>query len=102
MNHFTRPQAKLLAVLLDANGAVVPYPVLGDTVESFGVDDKAVIRQYVHRLRALGVDCVEVVRGRGCRLTAVPPDWTLDDVLRELDALREGWAVPALVWRRSA
>ena len=92
-------QAAILAMLLDADGAVVSYAELGELIGSSGINDSKVIRQYVTRLRQQGVLGVEVVTGRGCRLRALPPDSMLDDVLTMLDVIRrEGYARP-VVWR---
>lgn len=98
-----RRQVALVAALLDADGGLLSYVELGDVVGSAGVNDCKVIRQYVNRLRALGVDCIEVVKGRGCRLTGLPPDWMLEDVLAVLDEMRrDGWGQPVLMWRKAS
>jgi hypothetical protein len=98
----SRRQAMLLAALLDADGAVVPYAVLGDLVGASGAYDNAALRTYVRRLEALDLDCVEVVKGRGLRLTTVPPDWTLETVLVMLDALRRDGYGAVVTLRRTA
>lgn len=97
----TQREAALLAVLMDADGAVVSYAALGSVIGSYGVDDRLCIRQYVHRLRRTGMTCVEVVAGRGLRLTEIPPDWALEDVLAVLRSLQElGVAYPPITrWR---
>lgn len=104
MSVLTGRQARLLAGLLEADGAVVSYARLGDAIGSAGVNDNRVVRQYVERLRRLGLNCIEVVPGRGCRLTSLPPDWTLDSVLAVLDAMRrDGLLVrAAMTWRKTA
>src|SRR5688572_18040311 len=99
MSGLSRQQARLLAVLLDADGALVPYAALGDVLGSSGVNDASVCRLYVWRLRAKGVGCVAVVNGLGLRMTQLPPDWTLETVLWALDALRRDDEIPVLVWR---
>jgi len=100
MSGMTRRQAAMLAALLDADGELLTYAELGAVVGSAGVSDQAVIRRYVQRLRGAGVHCVEVVNGRGCRLTRVPPDWTLESVLALLDEMRRyGFKQPVLMWR---
>lgn len=97
-----RRQIALVAALLDADGAVVPYDVLGDVVGANAVNVVPTIRQYVHRLRCRGVE-IQVVRRRGCRLLRVPPDAMLEDVLAVLDAMRrDGWSMPVLMWRRAS
>ena len=103
MSDLTRRQAALLAALLDADGDVVPYWELGAVVGSAGVNDAPVIRRYVRRLQDLGVRCVQIVPRRGCRLTEVPPDWTLDAVLAMLDTMRrDGFCQPVWQWGRTA
>jgi biotin operon repressor len=103
MTGLSRRQAMLLAHLLDADGAVVPYAELGDVVGTSGVADDVAIRLYVFRLRQLGLRCVETVAARGCRLTAVPPDWTLETVLAVLDAMRRDAAEPTVLeWRKAS
>lgn len=97
-----RRQVALVAALLDADGALVPYAVLGDVVGAACVNVVPTVRQYVQRLRRRGVE-IQTVRGRGCRLLRVPPDDMLDDVLAVLDASRrDGWGLPVLQWGRSA
>src|SRR4051812_16517837 len=97
--NLSRRQAALLAALLDADGELLTYAALGDVVGSAGVNDKDVIRRYVQRLRELGLTCIAVVDGVGCRLTDVPPDWTLESVLAMLDAMRRyGHEQPILKW----
>lgn len=101
--NLSRRQAAMLAVLLDADGEMLTYAELGDVVGSAGVNDWDVVRRYVQRLRELGVTCIEVERGIGCRLTGVPPDWTLDVVLAMLDEMRRyGFEQPVLRWWRAA
>ena len=102
MRTLSRRQAMLLAALLDADGAVVSYAVLGDVVGTLGVNDQFSVRQYVHRLRQRGIRCVEVVDGRGCRLTTIPPDWALEDVLAMLDAMRRAETAPLTIWRMAS
>ena len=98
----TRQQAALLALLLDADGATVPYADLGDVTGSAGTNDPKVIRQFLWRLRRAGVLCVDVVAGVGCRMVGLPPDEILGDVLTVLDALRrDGWMRPAALERAS-
>lgn len=102
MSHLTRCQASLLAALLDADGALMPYAELGDVVGSLGVNDSVTVRSHVLRIRRQGIACIEVVTGRGCRLTAVPPDWTLETVLAVLDAMRrDGYGRRVLLRRAS-
>jgi hypothetical protein len=101
--NLSRRQAALLAALLDADGEMLTYAELGATVGTRGVNDTNAICQYVHRLRALGLACVEVVAGRGLRLVDIPPDWTLESVLAMLDAMRRyGYEQPVLKWSRAA
>lgn len=95
-------QARFLAVLIDADGAVVSYAVLGDAVGACGVNDRAVLKQYGQRLQERGVGGVEHVRGRGYRMTRIPPDWALDDVLAVLDQMRRAGELPAARWRRAS
>jgi hypothetical protein len=103
MNGLSRRQAALLAALLDADGATVPYPELGDVVGAAGVNVPLVISQYVNRLRRLGVGCVVVVPGVGLRLAGLPPDWALEDVLALLDEMRrDGFEQPVLRWGRAS
>lgn len=98
----TRQQAALLALLLDADGATVPYADLGDVTGSSGVNDPEVIRQYAQRLRRVGVLCVDVVAGVGCRMVGLPPDEILEDVLTMLDVIRrDGFALPA-TWGKAS
>lgn len=97
MTHLTRCQAMLLAALLDADGRVVSYAALGEAVGAWSVNEVYVVRQHVNRLRRKGVACIETVPRRGCRLTAVPPDWTLETVLAMVDVLRrDGYGAVAL------
>lgn len=96
----TREQWALLALLLDADGAVVPYAVLGDLIGANGVNDSKAIRQYVRRFERRGIRCVAVVPGRGCRMVGLPPDDVLDDVLTMLDVIRRaGYTQPAALGR---
>lgn len=95
-------QTALVAALLDADGALVPYDVLGDVVGANAVNVVPCVRQYVHRLRERGVE-IQTVRWRGCRLLRIPPDDMLEDVLAVLDLMRrDGWGLPVLVKRRTA
>lgn len=93
-------QARLLAVLLDADGAIVSYRHLGEAVGSYGVSDRYVLEQYRFRLRERGVDVIEHVSRRGFRMTRIPPDWAIPDVLAVLDAMRRDGELPAQRWRR--
>jgi hypothetical protein len=98
----TRNQAALLAMLLDADGAIVSYDALGSVVGAYGVSSKHLVRQYRVRLRRLGISGVAVVPRRGLRMVGLPPDEALGDVLAMLDVIRrDGYAVPA-TWRRAA
>jgi len=98
--YLSRRQLMLLAALLDADGSVVRYCELGDVVGTSGVDDSEALRAYASRLRLLGVECIETVVGRGFRMTCLPPDWALDEILMALDQMRaEGYG---LVLRRLA
>lgn len=103
MSRLSLPQARILAVLLDADGATVSYAALGAVVGTSGVNEYKAIRSYAERLRERVGPCVEVVPRRGLRLTAVPPDWTLDTVLWVLDDMRRtGQYVPVRYWGRTA
>lgn len=97
-----RRQTALVAALLDADGAVVSYDILGDVVGANCVNVVPTVRQYVHRLRRRGV-AIQTVTGRGCRLLRIPPDEMLEDVLAVLDQMRrDGWGMPVLMRRRTA
>lgn len=98
----SRRQAALVAVLLDADKHGVSHVVLGDAVGANGVNCVAVIRLYVHRLRRRGVRGIEAVPGYGYRLTKLPPDWALEDVLAMLDVLRREEREMPMVWRRAS
>lgn len=84
-----KPQdARLLAVLLLADGRAVPYTALP---HRHGLRGEPGGPQRTHaaslRLRSRGLDCVEWGRF-ACRLTRLPPDWALDDVLLAASMLR--------------
>lgn len=97
----TQREAALLACLMEADGAVVTYADLGQVVGSAGVNDRFCIHQYLHRMRMTGIDCVETVAGRGLRMTEIPPDWALEDVLAVLRSMQEiGIQYPQITrWR---
>lgn len=85
----TQREAALLAALMDADGEIVTYADLGWMLGSDGVNDRACIWTYASRLRLLGVQGIETVNGRGLRMTQVPPDWALEDVLAVLRTMQE-------------
>lgn len=100
MNRLSRCQARLVAMLLDADRRPVSYLDLGDAVGANGVNCPALIRVYAHRLRRRGIDGLEAVPGFGYRLMKLPPDWALEDVLAMLDVLRrEDGESAVLMWR---
>lgn len=103
MTHLSRRQAAILAALLDADGATVDCADLAVVAGSFGVNDGAVLRGYAARLRRRGVDGIASDCRSGWRMTKLPPDWALDDVLRALDELRADGSLPsAATWRRAS
>jgi hypothetical protein len=85
----TQREAALLAALMDADGAVVGYGALGRVVGAGGASERACISEYVHRLRVAGVAGVETVGRWGLRMTAIPPDWALEDVLGVLRSMQD-------------
>jgi DNA-binding winged helix-turn-helix (wHTH) protein len=100
--YLSRRQAALLAALLDADGDVVRYCVMGDVVGTNGVDDPEALRAYASRLRRKGVDCFETVPERGFRMTTLPPDWALPDILAMLDVLRAGGYDSPVEWEMAS
>lgn len=85
----TQREAAILARLMAANGGVVTYADLGQVVGSAVVNDRFCIQQYLHRMRLAGIDCVETVNRVGLRMTEIPPDWALEDVLAVLRSMQE-------------
>lgn len=103
MSSLSRRQSMILATLLVADGEVVSYGDLCDVVGTPGWNESEVIRQYAARIRALGIDCVETVTRRWLRLTGVPPDWALPDILGVLDSMRrQGIEIPEHSWRKAS
>lgn len=100
----TQREAALLAALMDADGAVVGYAALGRVVGSAGVNDRNCVFQYVCRLRAAGVGGVETADRHGLRMTEIPPDWALEDVLAMLRTMQEvGVRYPQITrWRAAS
>lgn len=105
MAGLTIRDAQILAALLLADGEWVPLDELMDAVGAWQRDpSNAVWRAFV-RMRALGIEGLERGSGRptlrkphalrtrqrrpvGVRLTRLPPDWALDEVLCQADRLR--------------
>lgn len=91
----TPGQARLLAILLLADGRRVhpvdAFRLLGRPLEQAGKD----LRRTVRAMERRGVRCVGTGRD-GARLTGLPPDWALEQVLHEARRFRREWA-----WRMS-
>lgn len=97
----TNGQARLLAVLMLADGRRVDPDDLAYRVGYRGSGRHRSLRMAALRLRNLGVRCVDV-GGRpdvpsgkpvGMRLTDLPPDWTLEDVLAAIHRIQREWSL---------
>ncbi len=105
-DYLTASQARLLAVLLDADGGPVQAPALmriavGQRWMLAGMrtpsGDGEALLSMARRLERAGVDCLLVegpIHRRTARLTALPPDWALDQIIATLDGLRRASDLP--------
>lgn len=110
MERLTSRDAEILAALVLADGEWLTHDELFDVIGAWQKEPNDAIWRSFRRMRALGVEGLErgggkptlrnphAVRTRerrpvGVRLTQIPPDWALDEVLCQVDRLRRrsGW-----------
>lgn len=100
-------EARFLAILLLADGRRLDYWDIRNLMGARWLEsNRQAIRRIVKKLAATGVGGVEVggyYRGEvlygttpGVRMTKLPPDWALEDVLHAARKLRREWS-----WRMS-
>lgn len=81
MSSLRLPAFRLLAALLLADGALVSRWKLREMMTVEYEPGVMVVASQLHALRKAGVTCFETVSHRGVRMTSLPPDEMLDDVL---------------------